>query len=173
MAINTETEVDLAGMSRVQLAWLEATLRTAPRPRWTIVFGHRPFWCTNHGGNDVPHGNAVLQRLAEDMLLEAGVDLVIQGHEHDYERTLPLRKGQPTATNYTNPTAPVYVVNGGAGNREGNESPSDDQPWVPHPSPGSSLISFGVFTLSPDALAWQEYASANASVFDAFTITKA
>jgi hypothetical protein len=86
VAMDTEGEDDLAAMSRTQLAWLRSTLlpSTGPAPRWLVVFGHRPLWVTNHGGNDVPKGNAVLQGLVEDMFCEARVDLVIQGHVHDY-----------------------------------------------------------------------------------------
>jgi 3',5'-cyclic AMP phosphodiesterase CpdA len=159
-------------MSTEQVSWLRTELTAAPRPRWTVVFGHRPLWATNHGGNDIPAGNAVLQSLIEDVLDDAKVDLVIQGHIHDYERTYPMRKGVATATNYSSPAAPVYVVSGGAGNREGNDHPPGDQPWVPHPSPGTNALSFGLITLSPAALVWQQLFAGNATVFDSFTITK-
>ena len=51
------------------------------------------------------------------------MDLVIQAHLHDYERSLPVLHGVPTSSNYTRPPSPVYVVNGAAGNRERNDHP--------------------------------------------------
>ena len=46
------------------------------------------------------------------------VDVVIQAHQHDYERTLPVNNLTAAGSDYQNPRAPVYVVNGAAGNRE-------------------------------------------------------
>ena len=51
------------------------------------------------------------------------VDLVLQAHNHNYERTFPLMKGSgdnPTITStattaYTNPTGQIYVVVGTGG----------------------------------------------------------
>jgi hypothetical protein len=91
VAIDTEGEDDLAFMSKTQVNWLQETLNQGPAPRWTLVFGHRPLWVTNHGGNDVPKGNAVLQQLIENILCDAHVDLVIQGHVHDYVRAILSR----------------------------------------------------------------------------------
>ena len=45
---------------------------------------------------------------------------------HSYERSLPVYRGQPTSSSnasYTSPAAPIYIVNGAAGNREGNSGP--------------------------------------------------
>jgi len=41
--------------------------------------------------------------------------MVISGHNHNFERTYPVYKEQPTSFNYTNPQAPVYSVIGSAG----------------------------------------------------------
>ena len=44
-------------------------------------------------------------------------------HRHSYERSLPVYRSQPTSTSnssYASPAAPIYIVNGAAGNREGN-----------------------------------------------------
>ena len=53
------------------------------------------------------------------------VDVAISAHMHGYQRSWPLALGgNVTSRSYANPTAPVYVVNGAAGNREGNERPA-------------------------------------------------
>lgn len=65
VAIDTESEADVAYMSPAQLDWLQKDLANNNGPArgpWTIVFGHRPLYCSNHGGQDVPAGNKVLAR---------------------------------------------------------------------------------------------------------------
>ncbi|MDO9100318.1 MAG: metallophosphoesterase, partial [Caldisericota bacterium] len=46
----------------------------------------------------------------EPLLLKHKVDLVFQGHDHDYERTAPLKEGLPDEE-----TGIVYVTLGGGG----------------------------------------------------------
>jgi acid phosphatase type 7 len=79
-----------------QAAWLEADL-TANRLPWTIVFAHRPpFSSGEHGGS------GDFQREFVPILRKHHVDLVLSGHEHDYERFKPI-------------DGVVYVVSGGGG----------------------------------------------------------
>lgn len=104
------------------------------------------------------------------------MDLVIQAHVHDYERTWPLAHGVPTAKSYKSPTAPVYIVNGAAGNREHNDRPPGREPWEPEPTNGSkpyaSDVSFGLMTFFGGNLSWEQFYSSNATVFDKFILTK-
>ena len=76
----------------------------------------------------------------EDIFNEGGIDLVIQAHVHDYERTLPIRKDQPSGPNYSRPTSPVYVANGAAGNREHNDHPKGGRSWNPTVAPARGLM---------------------------------
>ena len=43
------------------------------------------------------------------------MDLVVQAHEHSYERLWPVYDYQVTAKNYIDPQAPVHVISGAAG----------------------------------------------------------
>jgi hypothetical protein len=101
-----------------QTSWLAADLASvddAVTP-WTIVLLHRPLLsaCVDEEGDHVP-GNA---RLAawEPLFRKHGVDLVIQGHQHLYERIHPNLNGtvvalpQGPGNTYTNPGAPLYIV---------------------------------------------------------------
>jgi len=47
---------------------------------------------------------------------------MLNGHRHSYERIYPVYKGITEKT-YNNPRAPVQIVNGAAGNREGHDFP--------------------------------------------------
>src|SRR5205823_3682534 len=61
--------------------------------RWKLVFFHHTIYSsgTTHGSNLVIRANLV-------PLFDAhAVDLVLMGHEHNYERTLPLRANQVVA----------------------------------------------------------------------------
>eukprot|EP00326_Haptolina_ericina_P011307 CAMPEP_0181218922 /NCGR_PEP_ID=MMETSP1096-20121128/27968_1 /TAXON_ID=156174 ORGANISM="Chrysochromulina ericina, Strain CCMP281" /NCGR_SAMPLE_ID=MMETSP1096 /ASSEMBLY_ACC=CAM_ASM_000453 /LENGTH=227 /DNA_ID=CAMNT_0023311203 /DNA_START=33 /DNA_END=716 /DNA_ORIENTATION=- len=182
-AIDTESPLDLAWIDQRQREWLEADLAVVSARRategvggWTIVGGHRPLYCTNHGGQDVPHGNGVLRAAIEGSLLRHGTDLVLQAHEHGYERSYPTRNGQPSQTNYSMPTAPVYIVNGAGGNREANELPPGDQPWSPAPqegfTPQTSRISYGRLTIAGQRLRYEQVDSVSGETIDAFTINK-
>ena len=51
----------------------------------------------------------------EELFHDYAVDVVISGHNHNYERTYPVFKKNPTSTEYNNPAAPVYIVAGTGG----------------------------------------------------------
>ena len=78
--------------SQPLLRWLGATdlarsdvvcLRRAPAVIWRVVLVHRPPFSRRC------HGREPLHRLPE--LDRYGVDLVLSGHDHDYERSWPTR----------------------------------------------------------------------------------
>jgi hypothetical protein len=78
-----------------QLAWLEETL-SATDATWKIVMLHHPPYS---GG---AHGSSVDVRDAFAPLFERyGVQLVLAGHDHDYQRSTPI-------------DGVTYVVSGGA-----------------------------------------------------------
>eukprot|EP01063_Lacrimia_lanifica_P008922 TRINITY_DN15998_c0_g1_i1.p1 TRINITY_DN15998_c0_g1~~TRINITY_DN15998_c0_g1_i1.p1 ORF type:complete len:573 (+),score=191.29 TRINITY_DN15998_c0_g1_i1:72-1790(+) len=122
------TGVTKAGM----LQWLEEDLKaaTAPAQRalvpWIVVEGHRSMYCTSNDG-DCSKETWELRNDLEELLYRYGVDLFVNGHEHDYERTYPLAFGYHEA-GYVNPNATVYVVNGGAGNQEIHDPFTKDPP---------------------------------------------
>src|SRR5687767_8686334 len=44
--------------------------------------------------------NPTLVRLEEDMLVRYGVDLLVNGHDHGYQRSVPFAFGVPDPTGY-------------------------------------------------------------------------
>ncbi|KAK4534787.1 hypothetical protein CDCA_CDCA02G0812 [Cyanidium caldarium] len=122
--------------SSLQYRWLENDLRSFNRSKtpWLILFWHTPTYTSNFGQG----GATLLREWTEDLLYKYGVDIVLYGHIHEYERTAPVYKNQ------TNPCGPVYLTLGDAGNREG-----PTLPWL-DPQPSWSLFreaSFGVGSL--------------------------
>jgi calcineurin-like phosphoesterase family protein/purple acid phosphatase-like protein len=95
-----------------QLDWLEATL-AASDARWKVVFFHHPPY------SDGSHGdNLVAQIYLVPIFEQHGVDLVINGHDHSYQRFPNLVDGSP------DPTGPRYVVAGTGGNGGSDIFPS-------------------------------------------------
>jgi 3',5'-cyclic AMP phosphodiesterase CpdA len=69
-----------------QLDWLGKEL-AASGSDWKIAFFHHPLYSSGE-----THGSADLQReLLEPLFLKHGVDVVITGHEHFYERIKPQK----------------------------------------------------------------------------------
>ncbi len=69
-----------------QLEWLDKEL-AASGSDWKIAFFHHPLYSSG-----ATHGSADLQRgLLEPMFLKHGVNVVIMGHEHFYERLKPQK----------------------------------------------------------------------------------
>lgn len=90
----------------VQATWMDADLKATTQP-WKFVVHHQPAYssCTTHGAN------LNLQTLWSPVEEENGVDFDLAGHNHNYERSVPLRGGVETdAAGGT-----TYVVSGGAG----------------------------------------------------------
>jgi len=105
-----------------QLAWLRADLAAVDRTvtPWVLVLQHRPLLCStkSEAGDHTPGGTFL--RNLEPTLLEFKVDLVINGHEHLYERMNAVVNGTVVKTadatgTYVSPAGPVYVVQGTAG----------------------------------------------------------
>lgn len=65
-----------------QLAWLRADLAAHPA-RCTLAFWHHPLYSS--GG----HGSVAAMREVWQVLQDAGAELVLSGHDHDYERFAP------------------------------------------------------------------------------------
>jgi 3',5'-cyclic AMP phosphodiesterase CpdA len=65
-----------------QMEWLRADLASHPA-RCTLAFWHHPLYSS--GG----HGSIPKMREAWRLLQEAGAELVLSGHDHDYERFAP------------------------------------------------------------------------------------
>ena len=100
------------GVGSIQYNWLEADLSAVDRARtpWLLVMMHVPWYNSNTHHT----GEAELMRLAmEPLLYTYGVDMVVTGHVHSYERIRPVLNG------CLNSCAPLYLNIGDGGNREG------------------------------------------------------
>lgn len=129
-----------------QYEWLVNDLKEATLPEnrikrpWIIIMGHRPMYCSDDDSDDCRHFET-LTRVGlpflhffgiEPLMYDYGVDLAIWAHEHSYERLWPLYdykvyNGSYEAP-YVNPKAPVHIITGSAGCKEGTDTFVKPQP---------------------------------------------
>jgi hypothetical protein len=72
--------IDTTLPNRTQLRWLDADLASTQQP-WVVVFGHHPMYTNSLRGPQKEVRGAFAK-----IFQERKVDLVLTGHEHQYER---------------------------------------------------------------------------------------
>ncbi len=87
---------DGGGDPEEQKAWLERDLSETRQP-WKFVFLHRSLYSSSEHGSDL-----MIREDLEPVFVRHEVDMVFSGHDHGYERTVPIR-------------GVTYVVTGGGG----------------------------------------------------------
>lgn len=107
---------DVLSPESAQLAWLASDLMRASA-RWTVVLAHRFFYISSSTQeSDAAAGRALLDGGLEQLFMAHGVDLVLTGHHHSYQRSCAVAFGRciPPRPDGS-AAAPVYVVGGHAG----------------------------------------------------------
>ncbi len=81
VALNSERDTSMTGS---QVAWLKADLN-ATESRCVAAYWHRPRWSSG-----IEYGDSDQVAPFFGVLYEANAELVLSGHEHNYERFRPL-----------------------------------------------------------------------------------
>jgi len=141
-----------------QRDWLAGVLEEN-EARWTIVSMHQPIYST---GSE--RDNPELQKLLLPLFDEYGVDLVLQGHDHTYGRTYPLKAGQIASGGEK---GTIYVVS------SSGSKFYDQNPLYLHLMAETALDTqlFQVIDLEEDALHYRAV-TATGEVIDQFTVRK-
>jgi hypothetical protein len=111
ICLNSETPSDVT-----QYNWLKATLAANASKKWKIISFHRPFYTVGpHAGEMDAYWNTWFKAFDD-----YGVDLILTGHDHLYERFKPINRNVSTSSPVANygsqPTeGRCQVVCGGAG----------------------------------------------------------
>lgn len=111
--ISLNSYCDNNGNCAAQTAWLQADLAAHPNS-CTIAMWHEPLYTSG-----TRHNNETRMDPYFDMLVNAGVEMVLSGHEHNYERIGPIG----TSNNSTTSGA-VYFVVGTGGKSLETQAPS-------------------------------------------------
>lgn len=163
-----------ASLVEAQAAFLEADLAAVDRAEtpWIFVMHHQAqYSCSNHGSD------LELRAAWQPVIDEHRVDFVLNGHDHNYERSRPIRgfqaampadgmvvtagpEGQPVMESGT-----VYVVAGGAG------APLYDNGTCYHTQISERTSNYVIVEITGRTLHWTAY-RLDGSVIDEFTYTK-
>lgn len=144
--------------------WIAADL-DASTARWKMVFFHHTIYsCGSYHGSSSSLINALTP------IFDAhGVDLVLYGHDHHYERSYPMFDEQvvDAAMNpdYVNPSGPIYVISGAGGSaRSSSESCYHTARAISTPCYVRLEITDGLLTL--------EAVNTSGTVIDRMTVLK-
>lgn len=175
--------------------WLTRDLASTRQP-WKVVFSHKPAFQTA-----LTDYNSQQVRWLAPILQTMGVDLMLSGHTHNYQRTRPLRFS-PHGTNdvlhpsrvngdfeidrvfdgetNTVPAGVIHIVSGGGGARlmdaqlQSNLELGRHEPgnWVPYTASFvADRHSFSDITVSPERLVFTQI-DLGGKVIDRFEIHK-
>jgi hypothetical protein len=108
ITVLNDTPVDMADLSGKAAQFLDSDLKAHDSAPWKFLLHHRPMWSAA-----AAHGSDPALRALWQPIVDAHkVDMVWNGHDHDYERTKPMRGMTPGATPAD---GTIYVVAGTAG----------------------------------------------------------
>jgi hypothetical protein len=145
--------------------WVEADLAATTKP-WKFAFFHQPMYC-----DPGVHTNDLnLQANLEPIFVNHKVDVVFQGHNHNFSRSYPIRNGAAVdtaqASSYQDPAGVIYIVAGGGGRhlyQVTNSDPLIRSAWSVFHTMAVDVVgdSINVKAVLP-----------NGTVFDSFSIVK-
>ena len=125
VGIDSSCALGLAPASRCtpekQRAWVEQDL-AANTGAWTVAYMHYPPWSSGEHGSQLN-----IRKQFAPLFEKYGVDLVLTGHDHDYERTQPMTGNGVAASGKK---APVYLVVGSGGASLRDMSTSSKPAWT-------------------------------------------
>ena len=167
-----------------QYNFVENDLKTAapnPNIKWIIVNYHRVMYTSpNTCSASTCEGSSSLRDAYQPLFDKYRVDIVIQGHVHNYQRTFPLKydtvsPSSPTRTststsNYTDPEGEIFVTVGTGGiNFHGLSGKS-------YFVVSQQAAKFGILdilmTNDGTKLTGKYYRNGESTPYDTFTITK-
>lgn len=112
-----------------QYDWLVSLLKNNNKT-WTIVSMHNPMYSVGAYGSNLDKNSVAvkLQAQLSNLFAQNGVDLVLQGHDHVYNKTYPIKAQNVIDTTHevrvvngveydVNPKGTIYAMNGCTGNQ--------------------------------------------------------
>ncbi|RSH85650.1 hypothetical protein EHS25_003790 [Saitozyma podzolica] len=154
-----------------QIDWLKKDLAAVDRKKtpWVIAMGHRPWYVS--GTNVSSTVCLECQQAFEPIFVEYGVDLIMQGHVHAYQRNKPMANYYVDPNGLNNPSSPLTILNGAGGHYDGLDTLLNATQWSAYQNDqlyGWSRITFHNRT----HMTHQFIASGNSTVIDEVTLYK-
>ena len=179
--------------SNPYIDWTESRLRNwvkddlfKSKATWKIVVFHHPGFHSSKA-----HAEAKQMRVLADLFETTGVDVVFNGHVHNYQRTFPIQaEGKRGASKQelakddwkvdrtfdgksnTRPNGVVYIVSGGGGAGLYNtELEGQPDKWLPFQAKYLARHSFSVVDMSGKTFSMKQI-DLDGTTLDEFKITK-
>ena len=138
IAFSTEIYFDYSDLIEEQYNWIKEDLQNLDRQKtkWVLLYGHRPMYCSCDTDCDFSAEfirNGINGKYGiEELAYQFKIDIVIFGHEHNYERMYAIYQNKTITKEINgfmyNPSAPVNIVTGSAGSKEYKEPFDRPQP---------------------------------------------
>jgi len=186
IALSTETPF---AINSAQYNFVKNDLSKAasdPNIDWIVVYYHRPMYTIPSTHSAI----ALLRSTYHPLFEQYGVDLVLQGHNHNYQRTYPIKFNSTspkhpieTSTNKTAYTDPdegqVFVTVGTGGKdlypfkdqKDGKKENNNNQYYYAKQYIGYGILNVGI-TNNGKTLTGKFYSNNNETIIDQFTIRK-
>jgi hypothetical protein len=111
VVLDSEDSIEDPAATETMQDWLEADLASTDAD-WLIAFWHRPPYSKGFFHDSDVEVNEILMRENMNPILEDyGVDIVLSGHSHHYERSLFIDGHYGLSTEF----GPQHIVDGGSG----------------------------------------------------------
>ena len=147
---------DPLALTRSTREFLDQTLTEHADATWKVVINHRAFFSASSHGSQEDVQDAWL-----DLIDEHEVDLVFNGHDHNYERSVPIRNEAEVPFG----DGTIFVVAAGVG------APLYDNGTEWHTHVSEMIPSFGIVEVDGDTLEFTAY-RLDGTVLDEFTWSK-
>lgn len=163
--IDTESNPDAAALDKDL-----ATARQDPNIKWIVAFYHKPIYTSpsNHEPDE-----AGIKNIVVPLFDKYHVDLVLQGHNHNYQRGYPLKADMVTETRpdsiYQNPKGSIYMVVGTGGEDHSSYPLNGQAPYIQNQFTG--IPGFLKVDVSDTSLKGTFFAN-DGTIKDTFTINK-
>lgn len=106
--------------SHPQVQWLKQDL-AANSKRWTIVYQHFPPYSQGSHNSETEADLIAIRQRINPILERYGVDLVLTGHSHNYERSWPIHDQYGPMSDFTNnPAAYRFPQHNSTGRYDGS-----------------------------------------------------
>jgi hypothetical protein len=157
--VGLDSMVDSLAMA--QVPWLDADLEAArkdPDIDWIVVMMHHPAYSAgNHGSTDY------VQKYWSPLFDKHDVDLVFSGHDHSYERTVPIRGGKKVDK------GPIYIV---AGAFYVDQPYKVGKEWWTETSIKGDAFNYVKLDVDGKKLSWTAFSGDGATTLDSATLQK-
>ncbi len=159
-----------------QLDWVDRDLAQARSSgvNWLILYCHEPPFTVGTYGDppDAENTQRIMRLMIPPLADKYGIDLVLSGHDHNYQRSHPVRNDAIVdawqSPRFVAPAGTIYVVTGGGGVSLYKEDPTSDHRFTERFVLAHHAVSLSI---TPEELS-VEAISPSLGQIDAFSIVK-